>query len=314
MLSELLVALPDEGLRERLSSPPQGVELTTWHIDDDPVGATFDLLVLPYMMPPSKLAALHRQPARVVQAQTLGYDGVVDFLPEGTIFCNAVNVHEASTAELTLTLMLASLRGLPQLLNAQASATWAHAQYPGLAGRTVLLIGVGGVGGEIERRLAPFDVSLRRMGRTAREDERGPVLGMESLTDELPKADIVIVAVPLGPETRKLVSTGFISAMKPGALLLNVSRGAVVDTDALVTALTRGAISAALDVTEPEPLPPDHPLWRTPNTILTPHVGGHTGAMSGRVDRLLMGQIRRLLNGEEPMNAVLGVSTPNLQR
>jgi phosphoglycerate dehydrogenase-like enzyme len=257
------------------------------------------------MMPPSKLVALKEQRARVVQAQTLGYDGVAGFLREGTVFCNAVDVHEASTAELTLALVLASLRGLPDLLSAQASGDWAHAQYPGLAGRRILLIGVGGVGAEIEKRLTPFDVLLTRMARTAREDDRGSVLGMESLSVALGETDVVILAVPLGPETKHLVSTDFIGAMKAGALLVNVSRGAVVDTDALVVALNRGAISAALDVTDPEPLPPDHPLWATPNTIVTPHVGGHTGAMGGRIERLIKHQIDRLLSGEELLNIVL---------
>lgn len=309
MQSEFLVAVPDDVLRLRLSPPPPGVEIITWDIEDDPVGVAFDLLVLPYMMSPSKLIALNQQHARIVQAQTLGYDGVAEFLPQGTVFCNAVDVHEASTAELTLALVLASLRGLPEFFGAQSSGHWAHARQPGLSGRSVLLIGVGGVGAEIEKRLAPFDVLLTRVARTAREDERGLVLSMKSLQEELGRADVVIVAVPLSKETTHLVSSDFVGKMKPGALLVNVSRGAVVDTDAIVGALREGKISAALDVTDPEPLPPEHPLWTCPNIILTPHVGGHTGAMDARIDRLIETQIRNLLNGAEPKNVVLGPTT-----
>ena len=294
------VALPDEVILERLGPPPEGATYTVWNLEG-PAPEPIDLLVLPYMIPAAELARLEGVRVRVVQAQTLGYDGVADALPGGVTYCNAVEVHEASTAELTLGLVLAAQRGLPELFEAQREGRWAHAQFPGLAGRRVLLIGVGGVGREIELRLAPFEVDLVRVARTAREG----VHGLDELPALLPEADIVVLAVPLTDDTRGLVSTEFLAAMKRDALLVNVSRGPVVDTAALVTALGEERVRAALDVVDPEPLPADHPLWSAPGAIITPHVGGHTGAMAGRVDRLIHEQVRRLLAGEPPANVVI---------
>jgi len=165
---------------------------------------------------------------------------------------------------------------------------------------------VGGVGTEIQKRLAPFDVELTRVGRSARTDSDGEIHGFDELPVLLPAADVVILAVPLTDDTRHLVDAAFLSATKHGALIVNVSRGPVVDTDALLTALEAEHVTAALDVTDPEPLPADHPLWRAPGVLITPHLGGHTGAMAGRVDRLVNEQIRRMLAGEPPQNVVLG--------
>lgn len=301
----ITVALPNGEMAERLSPPPVAVSFIVWDAEDAPSETPIDLLVLRYMIAPTALGALAGQPVSLVQSQTLGFDGVRENLPAGLTYCNAVDVHEASTAELTLTLVLASLRGLPELAIAQRDGHWAHAQYPGLAGRNVLLIGVGGVGRQIQQRLEPFDVELVRMARTAREDESGVVHGFDALPELLPAADVVILAVPLTDDTRHLVSTGFLEQLKPGSLLVNISRGPVVDTDALADRVARGLVRAAIDVTDPEPLPAGHPLWSLPGVIITPHVGGHTGAMAGRVDRLILEQIRRLQAGERPQNVVL---------
>ncbi len=314
---QITVAVPDHDMRERLSPAPEGVHLIIWDIKtaltdtpadtpaDTSIDTPIDLLVLPYMIKPAALRALADQPVRIVQSQSLGFDGVPDNLPPGIVYCNAVDVHEDSTAELALALILASVRNIPELVIAQSRNRWAHDQAPGLAGRTVLLIGVGGVGRQIERRLAPFDVALTRMARTARTDDGGTIHGLTELDELLPAADIVVVAVPLTDETRHLVSGDFLDRMKPGALLVNISRGLVVDTDALVDRVGSRGLKAALDVTDPEPLPADHPLWSLPGVLITPHVGGHTGAMQGRMDRVLRDQIARLTQGLPPKNVVI---------
>jgi phosphoglycerate dehydrogenase-like enzyme len=246
----------------------------------------------------------------VVQGQSLGFDGVRENLPSGLTYCNAVEVHEASTAELALGLVLASLRRIPEHVAAQSDSEWRHTSAPGLAGRHVLLIGIGGVGREIQQRLVPFDVELIRIGRTARVDAFGEIHAMTELPGLLPDADVVILAVPLSDETRHLVSTDFLDRMKQGALLVNVSRGPVVDTDALVDRVADGSIVAALDVTDPEPLPADHRLWRLSGVLITPHVGGHTGAMAGRMDRVIRDQIALLGQGRSPRNIVAAGSLP----
>jgi phosphoglycerate dehydrogenase-like enzyme len=301
----LLVAVPDAAMLERLGSLPAGVESTVWALGSDPVDDRFDLLVLPYMIPARALAGLAGQAATVVQGQMLGFDGVADNLPPGHIYCNAVEVHEAATAELVLALILAAQRGIPAFVHAADGGAWAHARYPGLAMQRVLLLGVGGVGRQTAQRLEPFDVDLVRVARTARRDEFGEVHGWSELEALLPTADIVVLAVPLNDSTRGLVDDAFLGAMKHDALLVNVARGPVVDTDALTRAVASRRVRAAVDVTDPEPLPAGHPLWKLPGALISPHVGGDVASMSRRMDRLVREQIALLLAGEQPRNVVV---------
>lgn len=295
----ITLSVPDAAMLERLSPAPEGARIIQWDFVA-PTPADIDIAVLPYMAEPGVLAALEGRAGIIAQAQMLGFDGVEAHLPAGVVYCNAVEVHEASSAELALALVLASQRGLPVLGAAQREQRWAFGSFPGLAMQRVLLLGVGGVGREIEQRLEPFDVRLTRVGRAARDG----VHGIDELSALLPEADIVILAVPGTAATRGLVDAAFLAAMPDGALLVNIARGPVVDTDALLAELTAGRLRAALDVTDPEPLPADHPLWTAPNTIITPHVGGNTGAMAPRIDRLVREQLRRALAGEPPKNVV----------
>ncbi len=304
-MSPLHVGVPDEAFRDRLAPTVPYADVEVWRFGDPAPAHPFDLLVLEYMAPPARLRALAGVPARVLQSQSLGYDGVADHLPAGFVYCNAVGVHEASTGELALALVLAAQRGLPAFVRAQGEGRWAHAEQPGLAGRRVLLLGVGGVGEEVRARLAPFDVDLVRVARTPRTDAAGEVLGTDRLDDELARADIVVLAVPLTDATTGLVSDRFLERMPDGALLVNVSRGPVVDTDALVRNTASGRLRAAIDVTDPEPLPPGHPLWSLENVLVTPHVGGHTGAMAARIDRVVRDQLERLARGDEPAHVVV---------
>lgn len=302
-MSVVRVAVPDGELGARLVD--LRAEVSIWCFGDPPPSIPFDLLVLPYMVPASRLRDLPPGVARVLQSQTLGYDGVVDTLGPGYLYCNAVEVHEASTAELAVGLMIAERRGIPTFVDAQRTGRWAHGPQPGLAGSRVLLLGTGGVGEQLRLRLAPFEVELTRVGRRARDDEHGTIHGADELARLLPGADIVALAVPLDETTRGMVSHDFLARMKDGALLLNVARGPVVDTAALVEAVARGRIHAALDVTDPEPLPPDHPLWSAPTVTITPHVGGYTGAMAPRIRRVIQRQVELLAAGLEPTHVVL---------
>ena len=302
----ITVAFASQAELDRMAPAPAGARYIVWDIEHEQP-TPVDLVIARYMIPAAALAALDPATVRVVQGQSLGYDGVAAALPAGITYCNAVAVHEASTGELALALILASLRGIPAAVDAQREARWAHARQPGLAGRTVLLLGVGGVGAEIEARLSGFDVSLVRVARTARDG----VHGFDELPALLPSADVVILAVPLTAETTRLVDAPFLAAMKIGALLVNVSRGAVVDTDALLASLETGRVTAALDVTDPEPLPPAHPLWRAAGVLITAHIGGHTAAMAGRIDTVIREQVRRIVAGEQPANVVIPASREN---
>jgi phosphoglycerate dehydrogenase-like enzyme len=299
----LLVWLPFEP--DLLGDPPAGLRYEvvdpTAHVPDT-VDAV-ELYVPPYLGSRADVEVIDRMSGlRVVQTLTAGVDNVRDRIPEDVTLCNGRGIHETSTAELALTLVLASLRGVPGFVRAQERGRWAFEWRPALADRRVLLIGAGAVGAAIEARLAPFEVELVKVGRTSREG----VHGVADLPRLLPGADVVIVVVPLTEETRGLVDAQFLAAMKDGALLANLARGAVVVTDDLVAELGRGRISAALDVVDPEPLPADHPLWSAPNLLISPHVGGASSAMWPRAYRLVRDQLHRFAAGQPLANVMAG--------
>ena len=273
----------------------------------DPVPADLsgvEFYVPPYDFNVASLELARRMPSlRIMQILTAGYEHILPYLPAGVILCNAKGVHDTSTAELALGLTLASQRGLSEFFHAQAEGRWAHEQYPSLADRNVLILGYGAVGRAVEQRLLPFEVEVVRVARTSRQHP--PVHGVEDLWALLPHADIVIVTIPLSASTRHLVDAAFLAAMKAGALLVNVARGGVVDTDALVNAVRAGRVRAALDVTDPEPLPSDHPLWSLPGVLISPHVGGNSTAFLPRARRLVCEQAVRFLNGSQLDNVVV---------
>jgi phosphoglycerate dehydrogenase-like enzyme len=299
--AHITVSVPDENTRSRLA-PVDGASFVVWDMVSPPPPSV-TMAVVPYMAEASIVRALAGTDVSVVQSQSIGYDGVAAALPAGVAFCNAAGVHEASTAELAVALTLASLRGIPEFVAAQSEGRWAHERFDSLADKRVLVIGQGGIGRAAALRFRPFEVDLVRVATTARTDELGEIHAIADLAGLLPEADVVLLAVPLTAETTHLVDDEFLSAMKPGAVLVNVSRGAVVDTDALLA--HAGRIRAALDVTDPEPLPADHPLWRAEGILISPHVGGDSTAMAPRMDRLIREQAARLVRGEEPQNVVL---------
>lgn len=301
----LRVSLPSQELADAVK-PPAGVELFLWDFTGDAPADQFDLVVPPYMGKPDALAALAAVDVGLVQSQSIGYDGVAKVLPAGCRFANAAGVHETSTAELAVGMMIASQRGIADFARNAVTGTWDNGQRPSLADRRVLLVGYGGVGKAIEARLLPFETELTRLASRARDDEGGKIYGIDSLYEQLPLHDIVVVSVPLGEQTRHLVDGKFLAAMPDGALLVNVARGPVADTDALLREASTGRLRAALDVTDPEPLPQDHPLWTVPGVLITPHVGGASTAMLPRMARLIRKQIGLLQAGEEPVNVVLG--------
>ncbi len=242
--------------------------------------------------------------------------------PHVTI-CNAHGAHNISTAEWTLSAILAMLKYFPLYLDIQRSGEWkrrfeasahyarvtgdARALYPPvmleeLTGKTVLLVGYGAIGKEIERMLAPFHVELLRVARTARTHPL--VHPVAELEDLLPKADVIVLILPLTRESHGLIGTRQLALMRQGALLVNAARGPVVQTDALVEALQAGHVRAALDVTDPEPLPDGHPLWSCPNLLITPHIGGSSPQFAPRSLKTASDELRRYIAGEPLRNAV----------
>jgi phosphoglycerate dehydrogenase-like enzyme len=287
------------------SQPFDDLEMTTWTGSGPPpedAVRRVEFYVMPYTFEPLTGEVITQMPRlRVVQTLTAGVEHVTGYLRRGITLCNARGVHDASTAELAVTLTLASLRGMPDFVRAQDRAEWAHGERASLADRTVLIVGYGSIGAAVERRLRPFECDVLRVARRARDG----VAGFENLLVLVEEADVVVLTVPLTEQTRGLVNAAFLARMRDGALLVNVSRGQVVDTDALLAELAAGRLLAALDVTEPEPLPSDHPLWSAPGLVITPHVGGNTSAFRPRAMRLVIDQLRRFAAGELLANVVV---------
>lgn len=305
------MSLPsDPGLREALGEIA-GVEIVEWDLDLPAPRDRFDIVVPSYGGGSRPLANLAGVDVRLVQWQSIGFNGVARQLPEGFAFANAATVHETATSELAVGLALAAQRDLPRYIRDGDAHRWDRIYSPGLADRRVLLVGYGGVGKAVEARFAPFEVSIVRLARTARE-ERNPagesvrVHGLDALPSLLPDADILMIAVPLSDDTRGLIGAAELALLPDSALVVNVGRGPVVDTGALVAELQGGRLRAALDVTDPEPLPEDHPLWECPGTIIVPHAGGDTSAMLPRMAALIKRQIEHLRRGEPVENLVFG--------
>lgn len=284
---------------------PDGLDVHHWNADGDPDPATLKdvtFYVMPYMFAPITGEVMARMPSlRVVQTLTAGYEHVLPYLPDGVTLCNARGVHDASTAEIAMALTLASLRRIPEFVRAQEREEWAFGDYESLADRTVLIVGYGSVGAALDKRLVPFECDVLRVARTAREG----VAGFEELDALLPRADVVILTVPLNDETRGLMNASRLALMRDGALLVNVARGGVVDTDALLAELNSERLRAAVDVTDPEPLPQGHPLWTVPGMLISPHVGGATTAFEPRALRLVRDQLARYAAGDPLTNVVL---------
>lgn len=309
-----VVTVPDADWSHRLGPWPEAVEAVEWDVRSDPsalgeAASRVVMVVLPYQRPPTAMAALADLPAlRLVQTLTAGFDGLAEQMPAGPALANAVGVHDASTSELAVGLAIAALRGIDTAVHDLERGRWAPTVRTSLADRRVLVVGVGGVGSAIARRLEPFEVSITRVASRAREDDLaarfGPVHAADELADLLPHHDVVVLACPLTEATRGLFGRDLLAAMRDGALLVNVARGPVVDTAALLHELQGGRLHAALDVVDPEPLPAAHPLWGAPHLLLTPHVGGATSAMVPRARGLVHAQLGRLLAGETPAHVV----------
>ncbi|WP_299090266.1 2-hydroxyacid dehydrogenase [uncultured Microbacterium sp.] len=301
----LLVSVPRPELARDLEPLPEGVEVIVWPMDAAPPREHIDLVVPPYMALHRALPLLADLQTRLVQGQSIGYEGIAEMLPTGITFANAATVHETSTAELAVALTLAVQRHLDAFAVDGQSGTWAPVFAQSLADRRVVLLGYGGVGKAVAARLAPFEAEIVPVASRARDEDGIHVHGIDELADLLPTADIVILSLPGGESTRHIIGEAELTALPDGALIVNVGRGPLIDTDALVRHASAGRIRAGLDVTDPEPLPQDHPLWNTPGVLISPHVGGASSAMHPRIAALVRRQIGHLLAGEEPENIVV---------
>jgi phosphoglycerate dehydrogenase-like enzyme len=265
--------------------------------------AEVEFYVPPFFPAPEAVVAMAQMPKlRVVQTMTAGFDRVRPHVPAGAVLCNARGVHDASTAEWVVGAAIAALRQFPYFATEQAAGRWSYRFTDCLAGKSVLIVGFGSIGQAVERRLTGFDVQVQRVARSAR-DGVSPVSDLPAL---LPTADVVILLTPVTSATVGMVDATFLAAMKDGALLINAARGVLVVTDDLVAEASSGRLSAAMDVTDPEPLPPDHPLWSLPNVLITPHVGASTPYSGMMAVRFVKEQAERYLAGQPLANVITG--------
>lgn len=237
---------------------------------------------------------------RVVQTLSAGVDSLVPLVPEGVTLCDAAGSRNIPVAEWVLAAILSSTKGLEELRDRQREHVWEWRHSAELAGSTVLILGYGAIGRALEERLAPFEVELIRVARHAHEgvhpvDELGSLIGL---------ADVVVVLLPLTPETTGLIDAAMLGRMRPGALLVNAARGPIVDAVALLELIRAGHIRAALDVSDPEPLPADHPLWDAPGVFISPHLAGDTLAADRRAFALVGEQVGRYVRAEPLVNIV----------
>ena len=250
---------------------------------------------------------------RAIQSLNSGVDWLLPTLPATVEVYNASGVHDAAVAEWIVAVLLSLRRRLPDLREAQQRGEWivntndatANGAPPigpidTLEGGNVLIIGFGSIGRALATRLSPFGIRVQGVARRARPD----ALTLDALPDLLPSADAVVLLVPLSEATERLVDSNFLARMKPGAILINAARGRLVDTEALIQALRRGNLFAAIDVTDPEPLPSGHPLWQAPNLMITPHVAGAVASWKARAYRFTREQLLRYVNGQPLLNRV----------
>ena len=297
------VWLPDTP--DKFGTMPPGVEADVWSGGENfPDSADqVEYVVLPHGVQPEAIRKLGTLPRlQTIQITSAGVDHILPHVPSHVRLCNARGAHTPATAELTVGLIIASLRNLHRFALAQHEGRWDNTLSDSVAGKHVLIVGYGDIGAAVERRLAGWDVTVERVARHARDG----VHAIGELPELLPAADVVVILVPVTDETRQLVDKDFLAAMKDGALLVNVARGAIVDTDALLAELTSGRLRAALDVTDPEPLPAGHPLWQASGLLLTPHMGGAIHEIRERGYQAVAAQLARLAAGEPLRNAIGG--------
>jgi phosphoglycerate dehydrogenase-like enzyme len=303
-VTAVTVWLPEPDAVAVMGGLPEGMRADVW-TGREPLPASageVSVVVPPFAEARPNLSLLARLPKlRLIQLMSAGAERVLPYVPPGVTLCNARGAHDPAVAEWIIGVIIAHLRVLPKFVEAQRLAKWDSVTGESLAGKTVLIVGYGSIGEALEARLGGFGVLVERIAR----EPRAGVGGLADLPSALPRADIVVLLVPVTPATAGLVDTAFLARMRDHALLVNAARGAIVDTAALLAELESGRLRAALDVTDPEPLPAGDPLWSAPGLLLTPHIAGTVFEARPRAYAIVRDQLVRFAAGE-PLKNVIG--------
>jgi phosphoglycerate dehydrogenase-like enzyme len=306
----ITLSVPNDRLVPFLGDLGEGVRLVVWTMEDEApeeLREALTIVAVPYYKGTRTiLKRTHALPnLRLLQIPSAGYEHAIEHTPPGVALANGKGVHDAGTSEMAIGLALAVLRGIDEAARDMETATWRWRELTSLADRRCLIVGYGNIGAALGKRLEAMDAEVSAVARSARTAPDGRLVhAVSELPVLLSQAEIVFLVTPLSLETERLVDAAFLAAMPDGALLVNVSRGRVVDTTALLAECASGRLHAALDVTEPEPLPPEHPLWRTPGVLITPHLGGAVFAADRRFAALLRRQVEALRDGRPFENVV----------
>ena len=297
------ICLPDDQAKQ-LVGPIPDVNVVVWDGSGEPPAGVdqVEFLVGAYggtTMSPDALARMPR--LSVIQLLSAGVESWLPVVPAGVVLCNGRGIHGGPTAELAIAGLLAVLRELPRFVEQQRERVWRASEGHSLDGMRVLVLGAGDIGQRVAAVVRLMEAEATLVAR----HQRLAVEPIAALPGLLPQHDAVVVALPLTPETDGLVDAAFLAAMRNGAVLVNVARGKIVHTTALVAELQAQRLRAFLDVTEPEPLPVDHPLWAAPGVFITPHVGGGTPGWANRAYRLVREQVSRFVAGEPLRNVVI---------
>jgi phosphoglycerate dehydrogenase-like enzyme len=240
---------------------------------------------------------------KIVHYSQSGYDDILPHIPHNVILCNASGLHDVSTSELAIGLAIASRRGFTQFIDNQRKGLWHRQTKPTLADSHVGIVGYGHIGKRITLLLEKFETKVTPFSRSGNDG----AVKISEFDNFLPDLDVIILILPLTHESKHFINADRIKKMKDGATLINVARGAIVDTNALIAELNTGRITAGLDVTDPEPLPEGHPLWSAPNLIITPHVGGDSAAFDPRARKMVEEQLERLAQSKPLLNQITGL-------
>ena len=259
------------------------------------------IYVQPYMTRSELLEPVKRMTnLKYLQVPNAGYESAIPFLRPGITLCNARGVHNGPTAELAVGLAIASIRGFPDFVRMQDQGQWGEEKMGSLGGSKIGIIGAGSIGQTLVSYLQPYEVEISTFSRSGSNGS----LTMDKLDGLLPTFDFLFLILPLNDQSRNLIDARRLALLKDGATLINVARGAIVDSEALIVQLNSGRIRAALDVTDPEPLPANHPLWRAKNVFITPHIGGDSKAFLIRGKKFIEDQLELISQGLDPLNIV----------
>jgi phosphoglycerate dehydrogenase-like enzyme len=296
--------IPGEPGHDAIGALPDGVELGLIPREHELPDAVLDAeFLVPRSGDQRTDAVLGDMPhLRVIQTLSAGVEHLLPLVPAGVTLCDARGSRDVAVAEWVLAVMLAAEKQLPSLLEQQRKHDWQPRQVNELAGSTVMILGYGSIGAAVASRLEPFEVELIRVARHARSG----VHSVDDLDSLLPLADVVVVLLPLTAATEQLLDGDTLARMRSGALLVNAARGGVIDYRALLELLENRRVRAALDVTDPEPLPATHPLWDAPGVLITPHLAGDTAAARRRAFAFVGEQVHRYVEGRPLENVVEG--------